>query len=67
MNNMDFFLSGSIYIEASLKQSLCSAQDLGATGIILLLKKYFQILWLSKLGWPGVTNHYDPVAATQRH
>ena len=67
MNNMDFFLSGSIYIEASLKQSLCSVEDLGATGIILLLKKYFQILWLSKLGWPGVINHYDPVAATRRH
>ena len=32
MNNMDFFLSGSIYIEASLKPSLCSAQDLEATG-----------------------------------
>ena len=43
MNNMDF-LSGSIYIEASLKPSLCSAQDLGATGIILLSKEYFQIL-----------------------
>ena len=44
MNNMDFFKSGSIYIEASLKPSLCSAQDLGATGIILLSEKYFQIL-----------------------
>ena len=44
MNNMDFFKSGSIYIEASLKPSLCSAQDLGATGIILLSEKYFQNL-----------------------
>ena len=42
MNNMDFFESGSIYIEASLKPSLCSAQDLGATSIILLSEKYFQ-------------------------
>ena len=41
MNNMDFFLGGSIYIETSLKPSLCSTQDLGATGIILLSKKYF--------------------------
>ena len=47
---MDFFLSGSIYIEASLKPSLCSAQDLGATGIILLLKKYFQILCFEQTG-----------------
>ena len=39
-----FLQSGSIYIEASLKPSLCSTQDLGATGIILLSKKYFQIL-----------------------
>ena len=30
---MDFFLSGSIYIEASLKQSLCSAQDLGLQAV----------------------------------
>ena len=44
MNNMDFFLSGSIYIETSLKPSLCSTQDLGATCIILLWKNYFQIL-----------------------
>ena len=27
-----FLQSGNIYIEASLKSSLCSAQDLGATG-----------------------------------
>ena len=50
MNNMDFFLSGSIYIEASLKPSLCSAQDLGATGIILLSKNYFQILCFEQTG-----------------
>lgn len=47
---MDFFLSGSIYIEASLKPSLCSAQDLGATGIILLSKNYFQILCFQQTG-----------------
>ena len=44
MNNMDFFLSGSIYIEASLKPSLCSAQDLGATGNMDIREKNLQIL-----------------------
>ena len=34
MNNMDFFKSGNIYIEASLKSSLFSTQELGATGIM---------------------------------
>ena len=53
---MDFFLSGSIYIEASLKQSLCSAQDLGATGIILLSKNYFQILCFEQT---GLTRHHQ--------
>ena len=48
MNNMDFFKIGSIYIEASLKPSLCSAQDMGATCIILLSEKYFQILCLEQ-------------------
>ena len=43
MNNMDF-LSGSIYIEASLKPSLCSAQDLGATGNMDIREKNLQIL-----------------------
>ena len=43
MNNMDFFLSGSIYIEASLKPSLCSAQDLGATGNMDIREKYLSI------------------------
>ena len=47
---MDFFLSGSIYIEASLKPSLGSAQDMGATGIILLSKNYFQILCFEQTG-----------------
>ena len=40
---MDFFLSGSIYIEASLKPSLCSAQDLGATGNMDIREKYLLI------------------------
>ena len=44
MNNMDFFKSGSIYIEASLKPSLCSAQDLGATGNMDIREKYLRIL-----------------------
>ena len=71
--NMDFFLSGSIYIEASLKPSLCSAQHLGATGIILLSKNYFQILCFEQIRkinymtrcrqqlWPGAINIYKPV------
>ena len=58
MNNMDFFLSGSIYIEASLKPSLCSAQDLGATGIILLWKNYFQILCFEQT---GLTRRHQPL------
>ena len=41
---MDFFLSGSIYIEASLKPSLCSAQDLGAIGNMDIGEKNLQIL-----------------------
>ena len=44
MNNMDFFESGSIYIEASLNPSLCSAQDLGATGNMDIREKNLQIL-----------------------
>ena len=58
MNNMDFFLSGSIYIEASLKPSLCSAQDLRATGIILLSKNYFQILCFEQT---GLTRRHQPL------
>ena len=39
------FLQGcNIYIEASLKQSLCSAQDLGATGNMDIREKNLQIL-----------------------
>ena len=41
---MDLFLSGSIYIEASLKPSLCSAQDLGAIGNMDIREKNLQIL-----------------------
>ena len=50
-----FLQSGSIHIEASLKPSLCSAQDLGATGIILLSKKYLQFLCFEQ-------NQIDPVS-----
>ena len=39
-----FLQSGSIYIEASLKPSLCSAQDLGATGNMDIREKNLQIL-----------------------
>ena len=48
MNNMDFFLSGSIHIEASLKPSLCSAQDLGATGNMHIRRNIFKFSVLSK-------------------
>ena len=41
---MDFFKSGSIYIEASLKPSLCSAQDLGATGIMHIKEERLQFI-----------------------
>ena len=66
---MDFFKSGSIYIEASLKPSLCSTQDLGAIGIILLSKKYFQILCFEQTKLtlclqPGVVNNHEPALAT---
>ena len=44
MNNMDFFKIGSIYIEANLKPSLCSAQDLGTTGDMDIREKNLQIL-----------------------
>ena len=77
MNNMDFFKSGSIYIEASLKPSLCSAQDLGATGIIILSKKYFSnsLFWANRVDpvspiittlclQPGVINNHEPALAT---
>ena len=39
-----FLQSGSIYIEASLKSSLLSAQDLGATGNMDIREKNLQIL-----------------------
>ena len=54
MNNMDFFKSGSIYIEASLKPSLCSAQDLGATGNMEKKSSNSQFR----------ANQIDPVSAT---
>ena len=37
-----FLQSGSIHIEASLKPSLCSAQDLGATGNMDMRERNFQ-------------------------
>ena len=39
---MGFFLSGSIYVEASLKPSLCSTQDLGATGHMSISRPGFK-------------------------
>ena len=35
-----FLQSSNIYIEASLKPSLCSTQDLGATGNMDIREKY---------------------------
>ena len=69
-----FLQSGSIYIEASLKPSLCSAQDLGATGIILLSKKYFQILCCEQTRltrrhqslWPCVYNPASSIIMNRR-
>ena len=51
-----FLQSGSNYMETSLKSSLCSIQDLGATGIILLSKNYFQILCFEQ---PGLTRRHQ--------
>ena len=64
MNNIDFFKSGSIYIEASLKPSLCSAQDLGATGNMHIRRNIFKFSVLSKPDLPGVCNNYDPASVT---
>ena len=43
-----FLQSGSNYMETSLKPSLCSAQDLGATGNMDIREKNLQILSSSK-------------------
>ena len=67
MNNMDFFLSGIIYIEASLNPSLCSTQDLGAIGNMDIREKNLQIISFEQTrltqylqqSWPGVGNNYD--------
>ena len=64
-----FLQSGSNYMETSLKPSLCSAQDLGATGNMDIREKNLQILsseqtrltrCLQQL-WLGVGNNYDSV------
>ena len=72
MNNRDFFLSGSIYIETSLKPSLCSTQDLGATGIMNIKEERLQIISVEQIRkinymtrcrqqlWPGAINIYKP-------
>ena len=64
-----FLQSGSIYIEASLKPSLCSAQDLGATGIILLSKNYFEQTILTRSHqslWPCVCNPASSIIMNRR-
>ena len=46
-NNMDFFKVAT-FIGESLKPSLCSSQDLGATGNMDIREKYLPIFSLSK-------------------
>ena len=47
MNKLDFFKVAK-FIGASLKPSLCSAQDLGATGNMHIRRNIFKFLVLSK-------------------
>ena len=64
-----FLQSGSNYMETSLKPSLCSPQDLGATGNMGVREKNLQILSTEQTRltqcvqqlWPGVGNNYDSV------
>ena len=77
MNKHGFLQSGSIYIEASLKSSLCSAQDWGATGNMDIRERYLPIFSFEQnrltrclqQSWPGVTNNHDsasPITMTRR-
>ena len=50
MNNMDFFKVVNIYIEATLKSSLCSTQDLGATCIMHVKEERLQITSFGQIG-----------------
>ena len=59
MNTHGFLQSDNIYIEASLKSSLCSAQDLGATGNMDMRERNLQNLQF----WPGVGNNYDSASS----
>ena len=74
MNKPDFFKVAT-FIGASLKPSLCSAQDLGATGNMDIREKNLQIISFEQVrrikltrclqqSWSGVTNNYDPTSAT---
>ena len=71
---MDFFKVAT-FIGASLKPSLCSAQDLGATGNMDIREKNLQIISFEQVrrikltrclqqSWSGVTTNYDPASAT---
>ena len=71
VNNMDFVKRGGIYIEASLKPSLCSAQDLGATGNMDIREKYlpifsFELIRLTRRwqqSWTGAGNNHNPTSS----
>ena len=64
---MDFFKSGSIYIETSLKPSLCSAQDLGATGNMDIREKNLQIISFEQIRYyiiiEEICKVYDPASS----
>ena len=54
-----FLQSGNIYIEASLKSSLCSPQDLGATGNMDMRERNLQ----NSQFWPSISNNYDSASS----
>ena len=66
-----FLQSGSNYMETSLKSSLCSVQDLGATGNMDIREEYLPIFSFEQTRltrhhqslWPGVYNNHNPASS----
>ena len=66
-----FLQSGSNYMETNLKSSLCSVQDLGATGNMDIREKYLSIFSFEQTRltrhhqslWPGVCNNHSLVSS----
>ena len=61
-----FLQSGSNYLETSLKSSLCSVQDLGATGNMDIREKYLPIFSMTRhhQSWTDVGNNQEPALET---